>query len=527
MRITHVRIVAQLFFFGLFFFFCLVTTESRLQGYPVSLILESDPLVALATILTTHSLYSGLIWALVLIVPTLLFGRVFCNWMCPYGTLHHFFGWVFNVRNTTERIDSNRYRPLFAFKYYILIFMLVAAVLGSLQIGLLDPIALLHRSFTASVLPVLNAPAGGLYTEPPTYLGAWIIGFILFAFIAANLVIPRFFCRVLCPLGALLGVLSRFSLWRIDRDPAKCTDCDLCLISCEAASDPHTQLRKAECYVCFNCMDDCPHDAISFSFLPDLKRQVTDPQVPRRRAVLATLAGLVFFPFARTGGNTRRNFKKEVIRPPGSLAEPEFLATCIKCDQCIRVCPGNVLQPAAFEAGVEGLWTPIMNMQAGYCQLNCVLCGEVCPTGAIQGITLAEKLGLGDFGDAGPVKTGTAFYDRGRCLPWGMDTPCVVCEEVCPTSPKAIFAREYHTKDRWGNDLVLGQPYVDPKLCIGCGVCEHECPVVDFAAIRVTAVGETRSHDRRLILDQVTVTTAQAPTGPEPPVAEAAGSSYS
>ena len=509
MRITHVRIVAQVFFFSLFFFFTVVTSESLLKGYPVSLILEADPLVALATVLTTHSLYDGLLWSLVLLVPTLLIGRFFCNWICPYGILHHFIGWVFNVRNTQERIESNRYRPLFALKYYILIFMLVAAALGSLQIGLLDPIALLHRSFTAAVLPVLAVPIGAVYTEPPTYLGGWIIGFILFALLAANLAIPRFFCRVLCPLGALLGWLSRFSLWRIERDPAKCTDCDLCITACEGASDPHTQLRKSECFVCFNCIDDCPHDAISFAFLPQLQHEVTAPQVPRRRAVLATLAGVMFFPFARTGGNTRRNFKKEVIRPPGSLAEPEFLATCIKCDQCIRVCPGNVLQPAGFEAGVEGIWTPIMNMQAGYCQLNCVLCGEVCPTGAIQGITLAEKLGLGEFVDAGPVKTGTAFYDRGRCLPWAMDIPCVVCEEVCPTSPKAIFAREYEATDRWGNPITLAQPYVDPTLCIGCGVCEHECPVVDFAAIRVTGIGETRSDDRRLILD--TITTAQVP----------------
>ena len=194
------------------------------------------------------------------------------------------------------------------------------------------------------------------------------------------------------------------------------------------------------------------------------------------------------------------SFAKEAMRPPASVAEPEFLERCIKCDQCIRVCPTNVLQPAFMEAGIEGLWTPVMNMRMGYCELNCTLCGQVCPTGAIQQIAIAQKLGVGEFADLGPVKTGTAFYDRGRCLPWAMDTPCVVCEEVCPTSPKAIYSREAEIVTRWGERRVLRQPYVDPQRCIGCGICEHECPVVDYRAIRVTAVGETRSRERSLLL---------------------------
>ena len=131
---------------------------------------------------------------------------------------------------------------------------------------------------------------------------------------------------------------------------------------------------------------------------------------------------------------------------------------------------------------------------------HCTLCGEVCPTGAIQKISIEQKLGIGQFTDLGPVKTGTAFYDRGRCLPWAMDTPCVVCEEVCPTSPKAIYSREVEITNRWGEKVVLTRPYVDPEVCIGCGICEHECPVQDHRAIRVTAVGETRSKERSLLL---------------------------
>jgi polyferredoxin len=504
MKLRTARRISQVFFFGLFCFVVIIADLRFLGGYPVSLFLELDPLVAVATALSTHTLYIGLLWSLALLIPTLLLGRIFCNWICPYGILHHFIGWAFGRGRAEEkeRIESNRYRPLFRFKYYLLAAMLVAAAFGSLQIGLLDPICLLHRSFTTAVLPGLNALfPGTFYVEQTFHAGGWIVGLLLFALVAANLVIPRFFCRVLCPLGAFLGFLSRFALWRIDRDPVKCVDCDLCLKNCEGASDPHTQLRKSECFVCFNCIEDCPEDALSFKFLPDLQREITAPQVPARRAVLAGLAGGAFYAFGRTSGDSDRNYSPKVIRPPGSVMEKDFLERCIKCDQCIRVCPTNVLQPAFLESGLEGIWTPILNMKLGYCELNCTLCGHACPTGAIQRITIAEKTGTGERKEHGPVKLGTAFYDHGRCLPWSMDVPCVVCEEVCPTSPKAIYSREVTVTRRDGSTVKLRRPFVDPALCIGCGICEHECPVTDLAAIRVSAIGETRSRDRRLLFD--------------------------
>jgi formate hydrogenlyase subunit 6/NADH:ubiquinone oxidoreductase subunit I len=110
----------------------------------------------------------------------------------------------------------------------------------------------------------------------------------------------------------------------------------------------------------------------------------------------------------------------------------------------MKICPTNIIQPALLQAGVEGLWTPVLNFRIGTsgCELNCIACGHVCPTAAIRPLTTDEKTGRGAFSAEGPVRMGLAFVDRGRCLPWAMETPCIVCQEVCPISPKAIHLRE-------------------------------------------------------------------------------------
>lgn len=548
LRLTSVRIVTQAFFFALFLFLLWVTWLTRLGGYPASLFLELDPLVGFATALSTHTVYRWLWRGLLVLVPTLLLGRVFCNWICPYGTLHQFVGWLFNIRTNAQRLDSNRYRPLYQAKYVILVVMLVMAAFGALQIGLLDPICLLTRTVAVAVAPAMDAglhetatrlePHGRALAalafkpgapEPRVFAGAWFVGLLILGLVGANLVLPRFFCRVLCPLGAFLGWLSRFALWRIDRDVTRCTDCDLCLKGCEGAADPQAALRKSECFVCFNCIDDCPDDALRFRLAPPpsiverivgglrdgsatllgrpviskhLETELRAPDLPRRRWLFAGIAGVLAFPFLRFSKAVNpRGFDEKAIRPPGSVAEPEFLERCIKCDQCLNVCPTNVLQPATLaEAGLEGLWTPVMDFSVGFCQLNCTLCSEVCPTGAIQKISLERKLGLGERREQGPIRVGTAFFDRGRCLPWAMETPCVVCEEVCPVTPKAIGTYDEEIT-RWdGVKVTLNKPYMRPELCIGCGICEHECPVLDDAAVYVTAIGETRSSERTLLL---------------------------
>jgi ferredoxin len=157
----------------------------------------------------------------------------------------------------------------------------------------------------------------------------------------------------------------------------------------------------------------------------------------------------------------------------------------------MKVCITNGLQPTLFEAGVEGIWTPVLVPRIGYCEYRCTLCGQVCPTDAIRKLPLEEKM---------KVKIGLAMIDPGRCLPWAHARPCIVCEEVCPTPKKAIWFEEKRVRDRNGKIMTLKQPHVDLELCIGCGICETKCPVLGKPAIYVINVGESRSKENQLLL---------------------------
>jgi len=579
MNIVTTRRISQAFFFALFLWFCIVSTVGeriwQLRGWPVDLFLWLDPLAAIGTALATHTLYRPLLWAVAVIVLTIVFGRFFCGWLCPFGTLHHFVGYLANRKKTAaQRIRLNKYRKAQCIKYLILIVLLFMAAFPSLgvtlQTGLLDPIGLVSRSFNLLLLPILDRSVNFISVSARFYEGAWLIMSVFLTAVLLNLVIPRFYCRFVCPLGALLGIISRFAIWRVGQKEGECSDCKLCEKSCEGGCEPGGKIRISECVLCFNCLDDCKHELISYQNRPSAAGEITDPDVSRRGFVLSLTSGVLAVPAIRLSNKIGANWDHRVIRPPGSLPEAEFLKRCIKCGQCMRVCPTNVIQPGGFEGGMENLWTPVLNNRIGSsgCQLNCTACGQICPTSAIRPITLAEKLGQDEFAQAGPIRIGTAFFDRNRCLPWAMDKPCIVCEENCPLSPKAIYTQEIFTTIRDGcltvkeaapdvihveQDLVPGKfatgdyycaldpdvhikiaentansiefspdqrfqkippaggkieiqvrlqrPYVDIEKCIGCGICEHECPVSGKKAVRVSAEGETRSADRRLLLE--------------------------
>ena len=519
--------------------FASADTRVRLP-LPVEAFLLADPFVAAMTLLSTHTVYRGLLWSLGLLGVTLVFGRVFCGWVCPFGTLHHFFGWIFPSRygKGNKRVESNKTYPRQRVKYYLLYFFLAAACTGSAIGGLFDPICIAVRAIGLGVIPAaqyvaaaINAVvgltgvralqvaadggqdflAGTVWQEKQFYFHqTWLIGSLLIAILFMNRFIPRFWCRVLCPLGAFLGVFARFALFGMEKDHSKCTDCNLCLVHCQGADSPQggVKWRQDECHMCMNCESACPEDVIKFRFLPSRKSAITRPDTGRRTAIATAAAGAAILPITRVADVIDANYDHRVIRPPGSVPEKEFLERCIRCAECMKVCPNNALHPAFFEAGVEGIWTPILIPRIGYCEHSCVLCGQVCPTGAIEKITEEQKLGTGQKA----ISIGTAFYDLGRCLPWSMATPCIVCEEFCPTSPKAIWVEEADVPRRLPiaskdggeprmESVHVQRPHVDPSLCIGCGACEKVCPVQDQPAVYITSVGESRSKTNVILLE--------------------------
>jgi polyferredoxin len=421
----------------------------QLRGWPVNLILQLDPLVAIGTLLSSHTIYRGLLWALLTIVLTILLGRFFCGWICPFGAMHQFIGWLGSTRKSLKnRIAANRYRKAANIKYLVLIAFLVAAAIPLtektvLLTGLLDPIPLVHRSFNIIILPIADRFVNLLSVEPRVYEGAFLVGLFFIAALFMNLLIPRFYCRFICPTGALLGFIGKYSIWRIGRSAAKCSNCMQCEKACEGACEPSKQIRINECVMCFNCYDHCKDGSMKYQPQESKGGEISNPDLARRGLIISSLTGLFaveLFPLSTGTAATSSG----LIRPPGSLPEQDFLNRCIRCGQCMRICPTNIVTPSGIFGGLENLWTPILNFTEGTsgCQLNCTACGHICPTSAIRPISLSEKMGSDKFSAKGPIRIGSAYVDRTRCLPWAMNKPCIVCQENCPVTPKAIYVTE-------------------------------------------------------------------------------------
>ena len=512
----NLRRISQALFLALFLFLLVQTEAKGLDelGYPVKLFLDFDPLIFITTILSAHTVAKAFYFSLVVIAATVLLGRVFCGWVCPLGTLNNIVG---SLKKKSIKAPVRQWHRA---KYYVLVFLLVSAVFTLQLVGIMDPVSLVIRSFSLSVYPAFNAIVRGIFDglyglnvkgiaavsepaysvlkksvlafEQPLFDQAALIGVIFLGILGLNLVEGRFWCRYLCPLGALLGVLSRFSLLRRSVGEG-CTECGACASVCQggAAPDRKEGWKDAECYYCMNCDDVCPKNAVSFGF--GGKKSAAALDLGRRRVVTSMAAGIAAVPLLRTSPLSKSGVPDaKLLRPPGSIEEKEFLKRCVKCGECMKVCITNGLQPTLLEAGLEGLWSPMLVPRIGYCEYRCTLCGQVCPTGAIRRLDPKEKA---------KVRIGTAMIDKGRCLPHTHARPCIVCEEVCPTPKKAIWFDEVTVKDRQGRNVVVKQPRVDLELCIGCGICEEKCPVLGSPAIYVTSIGESRSKENQLLID--------------------------
>ena len=495
-------------------------------GRYVDAFFDLDPLVLAATWLAAYAVPVAALWALLTVGVTIVFGRVFCGWVCPLGTVHHLATWIGRVMRRGKPKAQPYSRGQNA-KQYLWVGLLVMAVFGGHWIGVFDPIAQLTRVTATVLYPAVqygiedgatavyhaDPHLGPLHvtsvTEPgyrfmrrqvfvskrQVFSGGVLIGLLFVGALLLNLYRRRFWCRYVCPLGGLLGWLSQRQMLRLGNAPNPCRECGQCAVVCPAGASPEKprQWRAAECFGCWNCVSACRFDALAFSFGLPLRAASEAPLDLGKRATLAAgaggVAGLLLFRLEPQ--NQGKTYNPALIRPPGSRAEREFLKRCLQCGLCMKACPTNGLQPTGLDAGLEGLWTPKLVPRIGYCEYNCNLCGQVCPTEAIKPLSVKDKQA---------VRIGLAAFDTSRCLPWAYERECLICEEHCPVSPKAIFFRPKEVTKRDGIVIVVKQPYVDAERCTGCGICEAKCVYKDKAAVRVSSANESRHPGNQPIL---------------------------
>lgn len=498
----RLRKTVQVIFFVLFITLLFKGLLQLDAAFPSDLFFRFDPLAALTAMLSSRAWIPRLGWALVIVGITLALGRVWCGWICPFGTLLE---WL-SFRSARRRASklSPHWRSL---KYLLLGLMLAAAIFGNQTLGFLDPIALFSRAMTTAVIPgmnyAVNASESTLYSisflRPaigwlesllrgpilpvlqPVFRSAQLAALLFFGIIGLNLLADRFWCRSLCPLGGLLGLLSRISLFRPTLKSA-CSGCTRCALLCKPAaiktlpatqeSPRQVEIVPSECTLCLDCMNSCNKNGMSFG-LARKPAPAQEYDLSRRQFLQILAAGAAGAILLKNDFRLRIK-NPRLLRPPGVTDEREFLSRCIRCTECIKICPTTGLQPAQSEAGVEGAWTPMLAPRVGYCDYGCSACGQACPSGAIPRLILEEKRQAG---------LGKATVDRNRCLPWASNSPCIVCEEMCPTPQKSIRLEEVSVVDPDGQTITLQRPIVVRDLCIGCGICEYHCPLGGEAGI--------------------------------------------
>lgn len=513
--------VSMLFFLCTLVLFLDFTASLGIQFFKSVLYLQFIPsLLSFINLVSVSA--AGFI---LIIIITLLFGRVYCSSVCPLGTLQDIIGYLYKRGRRKKRI-FRFLKPYSWIRYSILIIILIIIAGGSiLLLNLLDPYSLFGKIslniFRPPIIWMNNLSAKvlesfGSYFLYPVEIKKYDALSISFALGMLVFIIwlvikkGRLYCNTVCPVGTVLGLLSKISVFRIRLDDSACTQCGVCSYVCKAGciNYENSKVDHSRCVVCFNCLIVCPEKGITYK----LNNAPGDTD-PKKRQFLISSAGLLLscigvtrllkgqdtivqdsIPiFKPKPGLATKNpeSRKYFVTAPGSLSLEHFKAYCTACHLCVAACPNQVLQPSLTEFGLSGLMQPRMDYHTAYCNYDCIRCMEVCPSGAILPSSVDDKK---------KIQIGKVVFIKENCIVETENTACGACSEHCPT--KAVKMVPYEK----GHHI----PEVDTDICVGCGACEFACPTKPYKAIfvdgndvhLVAKVPETSNKIKEVDLDE-------------------------
>lgn len=461
------------------------TNELRAkEAIPADVFLTIDPLVSLSTAIASRQWVWSLACAAIILLACVVVPRGFCGYICPLGTLIDLFDWAIGSRTKRFRVAQDGWWV--HVKYYLLFGSLLCACFGVLVTGYVAAIPVVTRGFLFIGEPIQSGLLRGWHLVPTMTGGALLSIGMFITVLALGLLQPRFWCKYVCPSGAVFSVANLFRATE-RKVESSCIHCNKCIEVCPFdAIKPDFTTRVTDCTQCQTCGGACPTHAIKFverGNVVELKLENDPPtgETPLgRRGFLsatigtaATLAGTAALTTATKAFGAKLSSSPDwvPVRPPGSVPEQEFLEMCIRCGECFKACPNNVLQPLGFEQGLEGLWTPQVVADWAGCESSCNGCGQVCPTGAIRALPLEEKR---------HARMGLAIVNEQTCLPFANREACQLCVDECNAAGyHAIEFTQIHTQVDDDGDPIEGSGYLAPVVvddkCVGCGLCQTRC----------------------------------------------------